>query len=67
MKKQHRFIQVSAGGTFPNSWSFKKCRYCGVTLTHYYQRESFEEALKRAGISKFCKGRLDDKEERERR
>ena len=54
MKTEHRFIQVGAGGQYPNSWSFQKCVFCGETFTHYYQKESWNEALKKEGISKYC-------------
>jgi len=57
-KKYHQWVQVEAGGVFPNSWSFQKCKKCGAVVTHYYQRESFSEALKREGLTEFCeKGR----------
>jgi len=59
---KHRFIQVSAGGNYPDSWSFLKCENCGVTITHYYQRETFTEALKREKISVECKKESDENE-----
>ena len=57
---EHQFQQHNAGGnTFETSWSFQKCKKCGVCFTHKYHIESFEEALKREGIPKECSPNLN--------
>ena len=34
--------------------AFKECEECEVQFDHYYKKETWKEALKRAGISKKC-------------
>ena len=55
MKTAHKFQQDEAGGnTFERSWSHQRCKNCGRAFTHYYNTESYWDAMEKAGVPLDC-------------